>query len=81
MNGTTYGQKGGDGPTSGLKATTYEVTLPDGRLVRKRSFQVSSPEALAMCYRDGNGAWAVSGIVEEARDWPGQVPRPARMVT
>lgn len=33
-----FGRSGGAGPTRGRKAAVYEVTLPDGRKVRKNKF-------------------------------------------
>lgn len=35
---TTFGQKGGEGPTRGKKAVVYEVTLPNGDKMKKRVF-------------------------------------------
>jgi hypothetical protein len=45
---TTYGQKGGMGPTAGKKATTYRVTLADGTVLKKRSFHRDAPELWAI---------------------------------
>lgn len=33
-----FGKSGGAGPTRGRTAAVYEVTLPDGRVMRKRKF-------------------------------------------
>lgn len=66
---TDFGRRGGTGPTAGRVASTYEAELPDGRVVRKRSFHIHQPEALLGCYQDRAGNWHASGIVAEERDW------------
>jgi len=35
---STYGQKGGEGPTRGKKAIKFRVVLPDGTVLIKRIF-------------------------------------------
>lgn len=52
---TTYGQKGGEGPTRGKFAHLYEVTLPDGTKIRKRTFGEYGDSALATALRLKNG--------------------------
>lgn len=42
-----YGQKGGDGPNTGKKASKYRVELPDGTVQYKRSFTCREQEAVA----------------------------------
>lgn len=68
---TSYGQKGGDGPTAGKKAAKYDVTLPNGRTKRKSSFKVYESQAIAVCYL-AKGEWHVNTIIsmtEETPDW------------
>lgn len=60
-----YGQKGGDGPTRGKKATTYLVTLPCGAQVKKRTFDAPSvPTGYAYQHQ---GVWYLAAVSE-----PGQ---------
>jgi hypothetical protein len=77
---TTYGQKGGQGPTAGRKAVTYRATLPDGSVATKRSFHVDSAEAHLGCYQH-DGKWYVSAVVASPQPWPRQQFVPARRVT
>jgi hypothetical protein len=59
---TTYGQKGGEGPTRGKTAVTYVVTLPDGTTAKKRDFNPpASPTGYAYQH---DGIWYVAGISE-----------------
>lgn len=58
---TTYGQKGGEGPTKGLKATTYSITTPDGKCHRKRTFSTNNAIAVAECYEHA-GTWYIACI-------------------
>ena len=65
-DGKRYGQKGGDGPNTGKKASTYRVTLPDGEH-RKKSFNCHEPEAVAGYFRmPGEGKLYIGGI------WPSE---------
>ena len=53
---TTYGQKGGEGPTRGKTAAIYEATLSPwqgGHVVRKRTFRVTTPTAIATGFMSG----------------------------
>jgi hypothetical protein len=59
---STYGQKGGEGPNRGKKATTYVVTLPDGTTATKRDFNPPSNPA-GYAYQHG-GVWYVAAISE-----------------
>jgi hypothetical protein len=61
---TTYGQKDGEGPNTGKKASTYRFTMPDGTVTTKRSFKVDSPVAYALVYQH-QGKWYVSAIKAE----------------
>jgi hypothetical protein len=63
---TTYGQKGGEGPTRDKHPTTYVVELPDGSTVRKRSFSVlTNPVGYAYQH---NNVWYCATVNE--RDYP-----------
>ena len=61
----TYGQRGGQGPNTGKRATTYEVELPDGTKARKRNYNVHADAAWAGIYHF-EGRWFV-GMVDEYR--------------
>lgn len=59
---TTYGEKGGEGPTRGKKATTYIVTFPDGTTMKKRDFfPPVHPVGYAYCH---DGKWYVAAVDE-----------------
>jgi hypothetical protein len=47
---TTYGQKGGEGPTRGRKAITYEGVFPTGERFTKRSFDVNESTAVVYAF-------------------------------
>jgi hypothetical protein len=80
MKTTSYGQKGGEGPTRGRKAETIQATI-GGQVYRKRVF--FGQRALALCAReDGTEcltAWAdeATGRAHISRvssdDWPVQI--------
>ena len=66
-DGKQYGQKGGDGPNTGKKATRYKVELPNGTTQYKRSYNCHEPEAVAGCFRlTGKSELCVGGI------WPSE---------
>ena len=56
------GCKGGTSALAGKVAAVYEIELPDGRKVRKSTFKVSAPKAVATGFegRDGK-AWSSFG--------------------
>jgi hypothetical protein len=63
IESTTYGQKGGEGPTRGRKATFYLVALPNGTTQKKRTF--SQPvEPCGFAYQH-DGKWFVAGVCED----------------
>ena len=67
---TTYGQRGGEGPNKGKKATTWKVELPDGTIAKKRSMNVGPDEdAWGLC-SEYQGVWYLDGIMgaERKRD-------------
>jgi hypothetical protein len=45
-----YGQRGGDGPNTGKKATVYQVILPDGRQFKKRMYNSQKEELIATAF-------------------------------
>lgn len=59
-----FGQKGGMGPTQGMKASTYMVTMPDGMVVKKNSYKVTVENALACIYQH-QGKWYIAGLVSD----------------
>lgn len=85
---STYDQRGGDGPTCDRVAATYEVILPDGRVVRKRTFGVSGPTAVAVAHflapqpykTEGTQGWHLTAITASRPTWaePDATILPAR---
>lgn len=66
-----FGKKDGDGPTAGLKAAVYDIELPDGSRVKKRSFYIHEQRAVAAIYQH-QSKWYVAGILSSDRnlwDW------------
>jgi hypothetical protein len=59
---TTYGQKGGEGPTRGKTATNYIVTLPDGSTAKKRIF-FPPTDPVGYAYQH-DGKWYISTVAE-----------------
>lgn len=57
-----YGKRGGEGKNTGKVASVYEVTLPDGTTVKKRSFDVheSNPTGWGVAPDDKYPQWIVS---------------------
>jgi hypothetical protein len=55
------GCKGGTSALAGKVAAVYEIELPDGRKVRKSTFKVSAPKAVATGFegRDGKACVVV----------------------
>ncbi len=60
---TTYGKKGGVGPTKGKKYVLYTGTFPDGTQFKKRSYHVNDPVARCHIYQT-KGVWYYGGL------WP-----------
>lgn len=69
-----YGQKGGDGPNQGKKATTYEVTLPDGRKFKKRIFNSDKDKLIATAFLDRDQKVHVAVWIDEPA-WEGDFGR------
>lgn len=71
MRNHTYGQRGGEGPNTGKKATIYEATLPDNRVVRKRSYNIHDDFAWFHVYKVNNeGDWQFCGPFTDKTNWP-----------
>lgn len=66
---------------SGKKAITYEATLPNGTVVRQKSFNVNQPDAFLGCFQDAAKRWLYSGIVATPQNWSGQIFIKARKVS
>ena len=49
MTQTNFGKRGGTSKNAGRTATSYTATLPDGRTIKKRSYQLDAPIVLAHC--------------------------------
>lgn len=73
---TTYGQKGGEGPTRGKRATTYTATAPDGTTLRTRAMFIPgtapTTDAVMLAYEHRgtwypNGVWAAGSLPDWAR--------------
>jgi len=65
--GNTYGQRGGVGATRGRKSVLYEATLPNGKVVRKRSFFVDQEVAFLGTFQVSGGEWQPGGIFAEVK--------------
>lgn len=85
-----YGRRGGTSVNAGKSVTVYEATLPDGRVVQKRSFAVSTEMAFLGAYQarafgrpaQADDPWEYTAIRETAEEiaaW-GQMPVAARRV-
>ncbi len=72
-----YGKKGGTSANAGRTSSTYEAVMPDGTVVRKRSFHVHQDDALVGCF-EHNGKWHVSGVTDRVQNWGGQRFIPAK---
>lgn len=66
MIGSRFGQKGGDGPNKGKRATYYSVAMPDGTVEIVRSFTVNGETVIATGFMH-NGKRHVCV-------WPGEPP-------
>jgi hypothetical protein len=77
---SAYGKKGGTSANAGRTAAVYEATLPDGTVVKKRSFHIFTETAVLGCY-EHNGKWAASGITDGPKDWGSQIFVDARRVS
>lgn len=60
-----YGKKGGTSVNAGRKASTYEATLPNGTVVRKRAFGVESPTAYIAYFKRTDGSFLAVAVVEK----------------
>lgn len=67
--GNTFGQRGGVGANRGRKAVLYEATLPDGTVIRKKSFQVDQEVAYLSTFQTSDDKWHPAGIYSEVRGW------------
>jgi hypothetical protein len=65
---TTYGQKGGTGPTAGKKASVYDVMLPDGKTVRKSKFHAAPLKNPVGYVYQHKGNWFVASVDEPNDD-------------
>jgi hypothetical protein len=74
-----YGQRGGNGPNTAKKASTYVGYDSDNRKLTKRSFNVHSPVAFIAAYQR-MGVWVASGVSESPQDWGNQIWIPAQKV-
>lgn len=53
------------------KSVTYQATLPDGTILKKKSFNIKTETAyMGIC--NLNGKPTPSGITDKVQDWPGQ---------
>jgi hypothetical protein len=66
---TSYGRKGGEGPTRNRTAVNYSGTFPDGTSFTKRAFFAKGP-AFAAAYQDREGRWYVAGIDQDRAEVP-----------
>ena len=61
-----YGKRGGTSATAGRKAVTYEAVLPDGEIVRKRSFFIDQEHCYLGCYLY-NDRWHATVLTVEPK--------------
>lgn len=74
-----YGRKGGASPNRGNTFTSYRFTMPDGRVMTKRSFRVRKPVAVAMI-SEHDGVWHFNSIQPKPENFPRQTWVPAERV-
>jgi hypothetical protein len=55
----------------GKKSVTYQATLPDGTVLKKKSFNIKDEVALIAAIRL-NGEWFATGVTDRVQDWGGQ---------
>lgn len=60
---TTYGRKGGEGPTRGRKLVRYEAIGPDGETYRAATYYPPTGAAFLMMYKL-EGVWYTAGLVD-----------------
>lgn len=80
---TTYGEKGGEGPTRGQTASVYELIAPDGSVHRKRSFHVHSDDVIGIGYTH-QGKWYPNTVFDRSNipEWGNEPEKwvPARRI-
>jgi hypothetical protein len=55
----------------GKQAVTYQATLPDGTVLKKKSFNIKDDVALIAAIKL-NGEWFATGVTDRVRDWGSQ---------
>lgn len=60
----SFGKKGGESPNRGKKATTYLVTLPDGKIANKRDYNPPA-DPVGYAYQLIDGTWRVAAVAEK----------------
>jgi hypothetical protein len=74
--GTTYGQRGGEGANKLKKLTKFAVTLPDGRVVIKGSYNAEGrQELVATAYTSNTGRVKVGLWLDSKPSWEGEFGR------
>ena len=73
MTATTYGRKGGIGPTYGKKAISYQITMPDGSTKIKRVFNDYGETALATGFSGADGKAPCLVVWPERPAWNGDL--------
>lgn len=77
MKATTYGQRGGTGPTKDKKFVTYRGVFPDGNTFSKRTLQAQGDKAQAAIYyfagHPGDGVqatgWFCAAVYDVLPEW------------
>jgi hypothetical protein len=64
-----YGQRGGDGPTAGLKKAIYEATAPDGSILRSGTFSADAPKAWMHISCANKACWYANGVRAQPEEW------------
>lgn len=68
---TRYGQRGGDGPTAGKKATKFSCTGPTGQKQSKRVFNAENYEQPVSIWYEHAGTWYLNTVLDKNNlpDW------------
>jgi hypothetical protein len=70
---TSYGQRGGDGPTAGQTFAIYEVEVPDVGTLRKRTLCCTADTVIATGFMHNGKAHVV--VWEDQPAWEGEFGR------
>lgn len=72
-------KKHGECAITGRKATTYTATMPDGTVLKKKSYFIHTDTAFIAAYKIQD-KYIASGVTREVHDWGSQQFFPATIV-